>query len=392
MEESTEPVSISFKPTKITLKQGKSDSSTYIKKTILKNDSDEDIEEGIRDELLAGYDLSGALSLNPEKETKKSPLVIPVLKNKDWKEEALKRLEKISYLTCKKALEAGDSSFSDKTEENKKTYGLTFADSKKDILSQETAEKLPSSPLVISKEETEEESAIKALLAEAKGEKTESNLVLPMTTSDTDWKKKIRSLTEDELYRLDIASLPNPATLEDYENVPVEEFGNALLRGMGWKEGEGIGKNKKSDIMPIEVVKRAQFLGIGAKEYDAEEQDELGAWGKGITKKRIDKTYIPVLKVSKITGKVIYDSETTNESKEFHEKKSFTESPDKSKNASKKYNHNYSHKEYRSKSRNKHYEEDNHYSSIKKDSNGYKHRHSRSEEKNEYYNTHRDRR
>jgi G-patch domain len=35
------------------------------------------------------------------------------------------------------------------------------------------------------------------------------------------------------------------ASSEDYEKVPIDQFGFAMLRGMGWKDGEGIGKNKK---------------------------------------------------------------------------------------------------------------------------------------------------
>jgi len=35
------------------------------------------------------------------------------------------------------------------------------------------------------------------------------------------------------------------ATDDDYEKVPIEQFGLAMLRGMGWKDGEGVGKNKK---------------------------------------------------------------------------------------------------------------------------------------------------
>jgi hypothetical protein len=34
------------------------------------------------------------------------------------------------------------------------------------------------------------------------------------------------------------------ASLEDYERVPIEAFGAALLRGMGWKEGEALGSGK----------------------------------------------------------------------------------------------------------------------------------------------------
>lgn len=28
----------------------------------------------------------------------------------------------------------------------------------------------------------------------------------------------------------------------DYEQVPIEQYGQALLRGMGWTEGMGVGK------------------------------------------------------------------------------------------------------------------------------------------------------
>lgn len=42
-----------------------------------------------------------------------------------------------------------------------------------------------------------------------------------------------------------IFSFSTQSLLQDYENVPIEEFGTAMLRGMGWKSGEGIGKNPK---------------------------------------------------------------------------------------------------------------------------------------------------
>lgn len=35
------------------------------------------------------------------------------------------------------------------------------------------------------------------------------------------------------------------STLDDYESVPISDFGKAMLRGMGWKEGMGIGKNQR---------------------------------------------------------------------------------------------------------------------------------------------------
>ena len=30
-----------------------------------------------------------------------------------------------------------------------------------------------------------------------------------------------------------------------YEAMPIEDFGLAMLRGMGWKEGMGVGRNRK---------------------------------------------------------------------------------------------------------------------------------------------------
>lgn len=35
------------------------------------------------------------------------------------------------------------------------------------------------------------------------------------------------------------------STDADYESVPVEAYGLAMLKGMGWKKGEGIGRTFK---------------------------------------------------------------------------------------------------------------------------------------------------
>jgi len=105
-----------------------------------------------------------------------------------------------------------------------------------------------------------------------------------------------------------VKSRPDVPSLEDYAAVPVEEFGAALLRGMGWKGGEelhdkGKSGDKKGGKLRI-VEKRPAFLGLGAKPQS--EIPELGTWGKGDKRKgsrRPDTTYVPVVKVSKKTGK-----------------------------------------------------------------------------------------
>ena len=42
--------------------------------------------------------------------------------------------------------------------------------------------------------------------------------------------------------REDLGRLPDSATDAQYEDVPVEAFGEAMLRGMGWTEGMGLGR------------------------------------------------------------------------------------------------------------------------------------------------------
>ncbi|KMQ97065.1 nitrilase 1-like protein [Lasius niger] len=59
--------------------------------------------------------------------------------------------------------------------------------------------------------------------------------------------------------------------LEDYENVPVESFGTAMLRGMGWKSGEGIGKNPKLVATVVHEVRPAG-MGLGADKIALQKQ------------------------------------------------------------------------------------------------------------------------
>ncbi|XP_028850273.1 G-patch domain and KOW motifs-containing protein isoform X2 [Denticeps clupeoides] len=57
---------------------------------------------------------------------------------------------------------------------------------------------------------------------------------------------------------------PESSTEADYEQVPVEAYGMAMLKGMGWKAGEGIGRTFKQDVKPIEHQLRPKGLGLGA--------------------------------------------------------------------------------------------------------------------------------
>ncbi len=45
--------------------------------------------------------------------------------------------------------------------------------------------------------------------------------------------------------RSDTPTLHTRTHTQAYESMPIEEFGRAMLLGMGWKEGQGVGRNRK---------------------------------------------------------------------------------------------------------------------------------------------------
>lgn len=71
-------------------------------------------------------------------------------------------------------------------------------------------------------------------------------------------------LTEAEALKRDLKDLPSEASLDAYEAMPVESFGEALLRGMGWSEGRAIGRGAKEEVTAKELVRRPHRLGLGA--------------------------------------------------------------------------------------------------------------------------------
>ncbi|XP_018493171.1 protein MOS2 [Raphanus sativus] len=63
--------------------------------------------------------------------------------------------------------------------------------------------------------------------------------------------------------RRDLESLADDPTLEDFESVPVEGFGAALMAGYGWRPGKGIGKNAKDDVEIKEYKRWTAKEGLG---------------------------------------------------------------------------------------------------------------------------------
>lgn len=94
-----------------------------------------------------------------------------------------------------------------------------------------------------SKPLTLEEKAERALLEESKRRLDE------WTTRDV--KKDITIPAEDPL-SAPLTDIGKESTLDDYDEIAVECFGAAILRGMGWKKSEGIGGREKKVIEIID--------------------------------------------------------------------------------------------------------------------------------------------
>jgi len=120
------------------------------------------------------------------------------------------------------------------------------------------------------------------------------------------------AISNEEAFRRDYDEAPSVPTEDDYDAVPVEGFGAALLRGMGWKDGQPIGRNKGNAIKEVKPVqRRPALLGVGAKPAAALGIPELGAWGEKENKgkKKDAQSYNPVVLRNKITGEEITEEE-----------------------------------------------------------------------------------
>jgi hypothetical protein len=290
----TKPVAFA---TKATSKPSPSSTLGKRPRAALHDGSEDEDEDVVRHEAVTGFDIreGGALKMN--KVEANGPLVIPRIKNRDWREEIRRNKKKGKNLLPPEvqAQRSGEGRGSAANEEdvvNGMQWGLTI--SKKSLTAElddsgeahdsmengrteveTTTEVLVERP----REKTADELAIEALIG-AQSQKKGPNLVIP-TAANGD-REYTRPITEEDAYRRAIRSAPDVSTLEDYERVPVEEFGAALLRGMGWKEGDD---RKGTIARPKDVKRRQNLLGLGATELKGAE--ELGAWVQKSDPKRL---------------------------------------------------------------------------------------------------------
>ena len=228
-------------------------------------------------------------SLNGEKKEKK-PLVIPPLKNKDWRELARKRRNGSQYVPPSAAAMTGkDGSVGGLGTKDTINSGPVLSGlqvKQKAIVSVVEEVNIVEDAQDVKmevEEETEDQKALRAILAEANGE-THDGFVIDIIPTP---------ISEADALKQDVDELPDAATLDDYARVPVSQFGAALLRGMGWKEGTSASRKPgKGLIEPYLPSARPALLGIGAKEQEVYDDGSK----KGGKSKRPDLRYVPVVK------------------------------------------------------------------------------------------------
>lgn len=76
----------------------------------------------------------------------------------------------------------------------------------------------------------------------------------------------------EDNFQQTIDDAPDEDSDEEYKKVPVDQFGAAMLRGMGWKPSAN-SKIAKSTI--LDHRKKGQLLGIGAKPLDSDLIDDI---------------------------------------------------------------------------------------------------------------------
>ncbi|OCK96744.1 uncharacterized protein K441DRAFT_39499 [Cenococcum geophilum 1.58] len=267
------------------------------------NDEEEDNAPKIQEVSHFDANAGGAIDVNAQQD--KGPLVIPRRPNRDWREESRRKRQRNTLQAgAQQARVNGSSANEEKDAVNGGgiAYGLTVVEKEEqqdeDPTDKGEHNRASSEPAAAETTQpapkTDDQLALEALL----GEKPKSALVLPAV------------VTEEQAFKRDYDSAPDMATLEEYEAVPVEEFGAAFLRGMGWKDGEQIGRRRAEQTSkPRLLERRPALLGIGAKE-EAAVGVELGEWGKGMKgKRKVDQSYNPVLLLNKETGEKLTEEE-----------------------------------------------------------------------------------
>lgn len=343
--------------TSFSLKLSKSNNNPNEKKSHAAFGENDDHVNQHNVQLVSGIDLKTGVSIaHPSVEStehqpdKKDTLIIQPVPNKDWRNEivrvrrgdATSRHKKSDiYLPQDQSQTENKSDLENLIEQEKKqlTFGLNNGTKATETHTTDQDQIKEITEEISKAELTEDERAREALI---KGEPA-SDLVVPlpqirpnnyMEDEEEDEELIVQTLTEEEAFKKDISHRPDAPDMEAYQRIPVEEFGAALLRGMGWNgsdNDDSLQKTKRSSLQSgyrnqtsseiDAAIQRPALLGIGAKPMAAAGIPEMGAWGKGAKpgangqSKKQDRVYVPLIKINKKSGKPV-DEESEEEGKQ----------------------------------------------------------------------------
>ncbi|KAF7592882.1 hypothetical protein BBP40_012294 [Aspergillus hancockii] len=303
------------------------------------HDDESDEEKAPVHEAVTEFDTLAGTAVSSDKKNEKQELVIPVASNNNWRDRAGintwrpkgKNLLPKEVQAIQEAARRGETAGDNVEREGPSmSYGLSFAQ-QRSTEQGETGDAPMEDAEPVREEErkplTQDEIALRALIGESKGEvEARSDLVIESRKADGEADGPLARYDETTSFRADISSRPESATLDQYNAIPVEEFGAALLRGMGWKEGQAVGRGKYGSSGAVDKPRvperRPGFLGIGAKDVSGGKgaEMELGAWGKSAMRKGARKSgkegetstegvYMPVMMQNKKTGEYITEEE-----------------------------------------------------------------------------------
>ncbi|KAH0348627.1 hypothetical protein KCU83_g6093, partial [Aureobasidium melanogenum] len=246
----------------------------------------------------------GAVDARAPKKEEKKPLVITALANRDWR-EASKRQRAQKYGITTEQLDArtqaaqnadGADKVVKETEAVK--YGLNVFAPSASASAEDTQQE--EEPEQLQEEKPEQQKTADQLAIDAlTGAAPTSTLTIPTA-----------AVSEEDAFNDSYHSAPPAPSLSDYAAVPVEEYGAAMLRGMGWKGPSSTSQPKPIKKGQLPPAKRPALLGIGADPNAAAQAEELGAWGKSSSRGRKELTmFIPVSMKNKKTGETLTEEE-----------------------------------------------------------------------------------
>ncbi|XP_050575684.1 G-patch domain and KOW motifs-containing protein-like isoform X9 [Bombus affinis] len=172
-----------------------------------------------------------------EEEKKDEPLIIPLLGSKTWHDRIVNKIDADIFLPKADKEKVGDASVNEA--KSKLSNGKT-------------------SPIISIKKEPVEDSENKVVTLEEQAAKEIIEDLKSKNEHETKTNDLTLPLVEDESLRG-----KEQSTLEDYEKIPIDAFGVAMLRGMGWQPGKGIGRNEKLVAAVIPEL-RPKGMGLGA--------------------------------------------------------------------------------------------------------------------------------